>query len=637
MTHNIHYDVSAIIIFLVLLFSVYFRKLIKGNQSTTFFIMIIVCIVCTVADIFSAIPELGYTSVYVSTSIYYILRNLCSLLYLIYIIHLTDTWHFFKKKKYFIMLALIPYIIVFITVLTNPFTNLVFTVENNDYVRGPLLLLLYICSGSYLLAGAIYLFSFRRLVSKFKAVATYSIFVFTIVSLLIQYFFPTYLVEMFATSVALLFVSVTIQRPEELIDTQTGLGHYKAYANTMQRKYMIRKETDVIFVKISNFSILMTLLKYDQTNLFIRNICSEMQNFCKGIDSSCELYALDRGHFAIVINEVDKNTSDIAKGVFDMLNKKYKIFNTEINLIASICIASIPKDLSKFKSLITFGENYFNTEDNSHEIVYVSALKNTMKFSMINEIDSIIERGLLNHRFEVYYQPIYSTKNKRFSSCEALLRLNDSKYGNVSPDIFIPAAEKNGSIHEIGDFVIEEVCKFIAGEEYKKLGLEYIEVNLSTIQCMDSKLASKILNCVKKYNISPKSLNLEITETAIKYFEKVMLENIEVLHKAGITFSLDDYGTGYSNIMRVASLPLNIIKLDKSMAMEYKNPKVGIVLDNTINMIKDLDLEVVVEGVETKEMLDTFIDFDCEYIQGYYYSKPLPKEEFIKFLQDADK
>ena len=212
-------------------------------------------------------------------------------------------------------------------------------------------------------------------------------------------------------------------------------------------------------------------------------------------------------------------------------------------------------------------------------------------------------------------------KEKKFHSAEALIRLKDEKYGFISPEVFIPVAEKSGAIHKIGDFVLEQVCAFIASDEYKKLGMSYIEVNLSVVQCMQPKLANHIMEILTRYGVRPEQLNLEITES-------LFLDKPEELK-----FSLDDFGTGYSNMQRIVKLPFDIIKLDRTFTELYDNPKLGIVLTNAINMIKAMKMKIVVEGVETEEMLKLFSELECEYIQGYYFSKPIPREEFVKFIQ----
>ena len=148
-------------------------------------------------------------------------------------------------------------------------------------------------------------------------------------------------------------------------------------------------------------------------------------------------------------------------------------------------------------------------------------------------------------------------------------------------------------------------------------------------------MASTVLDIIRKYNVKPEQINLEITETAASFSQKAMMENLIALNEAGVHFSLDDFGTGYSNMKRIASLPLYLVKLDKSFTDMEGNPRVLIVLENTIQMIKAMNMEIVVEGVETENLVKQFSDLECEYIQGYYYSKPVPQDEFVKFIEES--
>ena len=233
----------------------------------------------------------------------------------------------------------------------------------------------------------------------------------------------------------------------------------------------------------------------------------------------------------------------------------------------------------------------------------------------------------------MYYQPIYNLKEKRFTSAEALIRLKDDEYGMISPGLFIPVAEKNGAIHQIGEFVFDDVCRFVSDNKLHELGLQYVEINLSVAQCIESNFYSKVSNVLQKYKINPTFINLEITETAMNMNHEVSDLNINRLSEMSINFSLDDYGSGYSNIKRIMSLPLSIIKLDKTFADEFQNNDMKVVIASTISMFRKINKEILIEGVESKEARDYFESVGCDYIQGYFFSKPLPQNEFIEFLR----
>lgn len=165
-----------------------------------------------------------------------------------------------------------------------------------------------------------------------------------------------------------------------------------------------------------------------------------------------------------------------------------------------------------------------------------------------------------------------------------------------------------------------------------RVPIEFIEINLSMAQCMQKNLESKMTHYMNKYNLKPEQINLEITETVANTAQDIVENNIQNLLKRGIYFSLDDYGTGYSNISRIMLLPFRIVKLDKSLADKVEDDKVKVLLKNTIKMLKEIGMEIVVEGVETKESLQQFIELECDYIQGFYFSKPLPEQDFLEFM-----
>ena len=150
---------------------------------------------------------------------------------------------------------------------------------------------------------------------------------------------------------------------------------------------------------------------------------------------------------------------------------------------------------------------------------------------------------------------------------------------------------------------------------------------------MAKDLAAHMIEIFKKNHVDPAQINLEITETAPGEMQNAISKNINILYNAGINFSLDDFGTGYSNMQRIASMPFNIIKLDKTITQVEDNPNLIIVLENVVKMIKSLNMKIVAEGIETKELVERFSDMECEYIQGYYYSRPLPRSEFIDFIK----
>lgn len=258
----------------------------------------------------------------------------------------------------------------------------------------------------------------------------------------------------------------------------------------------------------------------------------------------------------------------------------------------------------------------------------------------INKKETIlraIEKAIINQSFDVYYQPIYNIKTKKYESAEALIRLFDDELGFVNPEELIIIAEQNGYINQIDEIVFNKVCKFISQNNLEKFGVQYIEINLSPIQCLKADLVYNYFKIMQKYNISPNQINLEITETAKFTNEEQIIKNLKLFDKKGISLSIDDYGSGFASINYLTKLPISYVKIDKEILWaSLKDNKAMIILKNTIKMLKELGKKIIIEGVETQDMVNFLEDEDCDYNQGYYFSKPINDENYLRFLKEKN-
>ncbi|MBE6900855.1 MAG: GGDEF domain-containing protein [Ruminococcaceae bacterium] len=635
------FDYAALILLIVLLISTVIRKMTKGNSNHVFLFILFTMLAATGFDIWALLMDNACAGSmparYASHSGYLLFHNLTTPAYLMYVISLADTWH--KLRKNILQQALIvaPLLLLIGLLTANLFTNCLFYFDNGEYIHGPLFMILYCIAAYYMIFGLILLMLYRGLISRLKILAIGSIVPLVVVAIAIQFVNANNVVEMFANSLSLLFISATAQRPEEIIDPQTGLGNYGSYAEYTKRSFKTDKHISIIMLHVANFTRLQNMISYDTSAELLGRITHELVDADRIYRCGGELFYLDRGRFRIILwGKNRKRAGEIAEYLRVKLSSENYSADLPVVLSLHFCVVECPEDIKDFKSLTAFGSGFHEKEyESSERVLFASELFKNNRFEMMNNIDSIIDNALRNNSFKVYYQPIFNVEKNRFSTAEALLRLIDDKYGFVPPDMFIAAAEKNGAIHKIGDFVLEEVCRFIASDRFKELGIDYIEINLSVAQCMHSDLADKVLAMLEKYNISSDKINLEITETAAARAHNEMKNNLDKLSDAGINFSLDDYGTGYSNMRRVIQLPLKIVKLDKSFVDEQHNPKMWIVLQNTVKMLKDMNMEIVVEGIETEKMVEQFTALSCDYIQGYYYSKPIPEDEFVDFVRKA--
>lgn len=250
------------------------------------------------------------------------------------------------------------------------------------------------------------------------------------------------------------------------------------------------------------------------------------------------------------------------------------------------------------------------------------------------ETEKVLKWAIEHDAIQVYYQPIYSIRKNHIQALEALVRIVDQDGRLYMPDSFIPIAEENGMILPLGNSVLSKTCDFMNQEQLSLLGIDYVDVNLSVIQCMQKDLADVFLDIMADRGIPPSQVCLEITETAALQSENILLDNMKKLIRAGTSFSLDDYGTGYSNLSYVMNLPVKVIKFDKKMVRSYfSNQKSAIVMRYEVAMLHELGLSIVAEGVESKEQYSAMKELGIDYIQGYYFSKPISSKEIIQYLK----
>lgn len=637
-----YFDICAVLVLAFLLISLAGKRMKSGASTRLYMFMLALTLLTAVCDMASIILDVVVTEehhphimvLYLVNTLYLLFHNLTLPSYLLFIIGLTDTWHKLKKNPLLVTVMIAPSGLLVLSLIVNLFTNRLFTFDGDyHYVRGPQMLILYVLAFFNMIICIAYIAKYRRNFSRYKFISLLIMLPMIIVAVVIQWFFPDLLVEMYINALALFLVLTTVQRPEELQDEVTLLKNYSAYVNETKQDFRNKKSFTEIIINISNYMTLHQMLSYDGAVELLKKAADELVAIDRELKTRAELYHIQKGRFRFVIDgERRVLAEEAAERINDALKKSFEINGLELNFTACVCITECPEDIADFKTLLKFGADLHEKISYTGQVLKASEIGQKRDFELSSVIDEIIENAIANKNFKVYYQPIYSTEEKRFVSAEALLRLHDEKYGFIPPDVFIVAAERSGAIHKIGNYVTEEVCRFISSGDFKKLKLNYIEMNLSVAQCMSPELADNILQIMKRYNVDPALINLEITETAVDYAQNIMTENIDKLYEAGFSFSLDDYGTGYSNIKRVASLPLEIVKLDKTFADARDNPKMWIILCNTIKMIKAMDMNIVVEGVETPEALDRFSDLKCDYIQGYYFSKPIPEEDFVRFI-----
>lgn len=244
------------------------------------------------------------------------------------------------------------------------------------------------------------------------------------------------------------------------------------------------------------------------------------------------------------------------------------------------------------------------------------------------DVKRSLEHCLEQNEVEIFLQPLIDSKKRSLAGAEVLCRIRDEKGSIISPTLFVPIAEKNGCINLMGEQVLEKACQFVRDNDLDAMGLSWLNVNLSPIQCMKKDLNERFATILSQYGVSTDIIHLEITEQSVMDISRLE-KQIQILRNIGFLFSLDDYGSGYSNLSRVKQYPFANIKLDMGIVWDYFRDK-DTLLPTIVKAFKEMGFTITAEGIETAEMADEMSEIGCDYLQGYYFSKPLPTDEFVK-------
>lgn len=246
-----------------------------------------------------------------------------------------------------------------------------------------------------------------------------------------------------------------------------------------------------------------------------------------------------------------------------------------------------------------------------------------------------METALEERQFSAYFQPKYDMRNNEIIGAEALARWRHPELGMVSPAEFVPLFERNGFIIKLDEYIWETACRTIRSWMDQGIPPVPVSVNVSRMHLYNKSFCSRVIELCRQYEVPHSMLELEITESAYSQCPQELFPVMESLQQAGFTFSMDDFGSGYSSLNILKDIPVDTVKFDLRFLSEARKGKdVGqCILKNIIQLMKDLEVAILAEGVETEKQVKFLRDVDCHFVQGYYYARPMPSDEFESLLK----
>ena len=520
----------------------------------------------------------------------------------------------------------VPFVLAELMLLTNPFTHWMYTFdENRDFQRGWGEYLVYACCIAYFVFGLLTLiFSWKSLTGKKRVAMGYFFFV-TGAGVILQMFSYDLPVEVFAESLGLMGVMIAVEAEDDRIDSDTGFYNRRALIMDMSGYLMNRKRFAVICIKVTNAEIIQRATGSQNKDL----LAQILSDYLRSIVKRYHIYTVTAETFVLtMMKQNEENVKPLAQEISTRFESPFSYGGTDIPLSAVVITADVPACLHTAEDVLAMADQPV-PERIAHKVLCGDDLGYLIRRVAVGEA---VSRGLKEHTFEVYYQPTYHIDG-RLHGAEALIRLHDPVIGSVFPDEFVPIAEQIGMIDLLDNFVFAEVCRFWQSGIPEKYGMDCINVNLSVMQCMQPGFVDQINRIAESAGIDKRRINFEITESVAASDYNVLSAIIAGLKREGYQFSMDDYGTGYSNMESIFSLDFDVVKIDKSILWSAEKGGVGkIILESSVHMLQKMQRKILVEGVETQTQIDMLRELGVDYLQGYFFSQPVPVQDLVRLI-----
>lgn len=426
---------------------------------------------------------------------------------------------------------------------------------------------------------------------------------------------------------ALLFYLIA-QAPDYYRDNLSGLYNRKALLIALRENEAYNKNGYYLVIRIDNYTTLSRLFRYDHMNSLRRKTSKILAKTGK----SRNIFRI--GSSTWVIDCPSKEAvNEMHQLYMEVLPNQWYIEEEAIPLKYRYYMLNQEGDKSQFNQILQW-LHYARSDHKGHhsQDVLVELQAGIMEETdRDREVLHLIEEAILDQRMEIYMQPVYSIKEDKITSLEVLSRMKDKEQNFINPEYFIHVAEKNHKIIELGELIFKRACIFASQNNIFDLGVKYMNINISPGQCRYENLTKRFVEIAEEYNIPMERIHLEITESEFEDSEAVA-RTLTQFQEAGIKVALDDFGTGCSTVLSILEQPVDYVKIDKSLVWSYSAGE-NRFLDDLMPLINSEGKLVIAEGIETEEHIDIFKRLGGDFLQGYFFSKPVPEREFVKYVR----
>jgi len=390
----------------------------------------------------------------------------------------------------------------------------------------------------------------------------------------------------------------------------------------------------ILFLDLDRFKLINDTLGHEAGDELLQQVGERLNHCVRGGDLVARLGG---DEFVVVLNYIssEEEVCVIAKKIIALFVTPFNIAGQQNYITTSIGICLYPLDADDTQTLIKKADTaMYHAKDQGKNNFQFFTEELNQRLTQRVDLEKSLRKAIKNGNFELYYQPQIPTNKDSIFGLEALIRWIHPEKGIISPADFIPIAEETGLIIPLGEWILKTACQQL--QQWRNQGLENLKVsvNLSAIQFNDKDLLKQIKTALTESSLPPQYLVCELTESMMMENIEAHIQVLESIKKLGIQISIDDFGTGYSSLSYLKRFPIDELKIDKSFVddIEFSHDDKNIVR-SIITLGHNLGLEIVAEGVETEAQLNFLQENNCNYIQGYYFSKPLPTQDVFSFIK----
>ncbi len=616
------------LLFIELIHFVYQRKL-NDRRSKLFLLIIFITIlhcICGISITFFLTEKIAaHPGNLVMTTLLYLSQVL-----LPYLLLILSCFTLPRRNMLLIRIASVPFLLGAIVSLTNPVTGLIAHAESDGlwhvgkgypyFVYG-----LMIWYGCNLLTNLLYCKQLRK---RFFPLVETSLLM--LAGMLIQNIFHIQLFVGFTAALSIVILHLTLHSPSAYLDFNTEVFNSSYFDYWITEQFQKRPDTTVTMIEFSRLEQICNIYPFNISRKLVVDIAEILWQ----ITPHHRVFRLSFNRF-VLCTYSDEETSMLQAQLAQLSSEYYCSTASKISCPAIIYDAGQLKNLPDVKSLYGFLDFLLQHTKQPEESQFHKCTPETyQQFFYEQEIEQYLDVAVKKDLLEVWFQPIYSISEKKFSSVEALSRLKHPKYGWISPELFMNRiACKNNMIYQITPLQLKKICRFLKQNPCLNQQIKTVKFNLMPNELLKPDYFDQLISIIRAEGIPTSCFQFEITETSATRYTRETEEYIKKLSTAGIGLCLDDFGSGYANLNRILQLPFSVIKMDRSLLSHLcKDEMARTFYYNMISTLQTMGYQIVAEGVETKEESDYMHAWNVDFIQGYYYSQPLSEQKLITFF-----